>query len=195
MKTILSLGLAAAAFAAAEVASGTNAEVATEETKGNKSIVPSKYAGKYKNGGSDALALFINEQSKDKDGNFEFAYYFDLCRKNGVKEEQVAKYEGLVADKANNPGIEGRARMTLRNMLAAIVRKEGKVIDRDGKEHAMDLPKPAASGAAAKAQAAASATTTGTETGTVETVETEDTDEGGEDTGSDDESEEDETTE
>lgn len=158
--SIISAALLTSGIAFATAGEGEGGEAAE---KTNKSIVPNKYAGKYKNGGSDALAAFINDQCKDKDGNFEFTYFFDLCRKNGVKEEQVAKYEGLYADKENNRGIEGRARMTLRNMLAAIVRKEGKVIDRDGDEVEMHLAKPAASGAAAAAQAAAS--TTGTVTG------------------------------
>ena len=32
------------------------------EPKVTKSIVPSKYSGRYKNGGDDALAVFIKEQ-------------------------------------------------------------------------------------------------------------------------------------
>lgn len=127
----------------------------TETTKSTKSIVPSKYAGKYKDGGSDPLAEFIKSQSVGKDG-FEFPAFFTLCRKNGIAEEKVAHYEKLVADKAH--GAEGRARMTLRNMLATPARKNGKLVALDGSEVAIDLPKPAVSGAAAKAQENAAGT-------------------------------------
>lgn len=122
------------------------------EAKATKSIVPAKYGNKYKNGGSDALATFINEQASGKEG-FEYPAFFELCRKNGIDEAKVAHYEGLVAEKAH--GSQGRARMTLRNMLATIARKNGKLVALDGSEHAIDLPKPAVSGAAAKAQEAA----------------------------------------
>lgn len=129
---------------------GENAEAATEKTV--KSIVPSKYSGKYKGGGSDALAEFIKSQCTGKDG-FEFTAFFTLCRQNGLPEDKVAHYEKQVADKLH--GAPGRARMTLRNMLATIARKNGKLVGLGGEEHAIDLPKPAVSGAAAKAQEAA----------------------------------------
>lgn len=133
----------------------TEAPVAEATEKSTKSIVPGKYAGKYKDGGSDALAEFIKSQCVGKDG-FEFSAYFELCRKNGIAEEKVAHYEGLVASKAH--GAEGRARMTLRNMLATPARKNGKLTALDGSEVAIDLPKPAVSGAAAKAQENAAGT-------------------------------------
>mgnify|MGYP006264219049 CR=1 FL=1 len=110
-----------------------------------KSIVPQKYAGRYKNGGEDALATFIKEQCAE-DGNFSFAKFFQLCRDNGLPEEKVAHYEGQVAEKRH--GAEGRARMTLRNMLATLVRKNGKAIGLDGSEVELSLPKPALTGAA-----------------------------------------------
>ena len=128
-----------------------NTEVEVKETK---SIVPSKYSGKYKDGGSDALAEFIKSECTGKDG-FEYEAFFALCRKNGLPEEKVAHYEGQVAEKRH--GSQGRARMTLRNMLATIVRKEGKLTKLNGDTHDIDLPKPAVSGAAAKAQEAAAA--------------------------------------
>jgi len=117
-----------------------------------KSIVPAKYAGKYKNGGSDALAQFIKSVCGEGD-KFEFSAFFALCRANiqgTLTEDQIAKYEEQVSSKAQ--GANGRARMTLRNMLATIVRKEGKLKDLAGNEHELTLPKPAVSGAAAKAQ-------------------------------------------
>lgn len=134
-----------------EVTETTGADAAP---KSNKSIVPSKYAGKYKNGGSDALAEFIKEQATGKDG-FEFSAFFALCKKNGLDEAKVAHYEALVVSKAH--GAEGRARMTLRNMLATVARKNGKLTTLGDEEREIVLPKPAVSGAAAKAQEATTA--------------------------------------
>jgi hypothetical protein len=125
----------------------TTAEVAVK-----KSIVPAKYSGKYKGGGSDPVAVFINEQSKGKDG-FEFPAFFALARKNGIDDTKVSHYEGIVAAKEH--GAEGRARMTIGNMLRAKARKESKLIGLNDAETAFDLPKPAVSGAAAAAQASA----------------------------------------
>jgi hypothetical protein len=47
--------------------------------------------------------------------------------------------------------------MTLRNMLATLVRKNGKAIGLDGSEVAINLPKPALTGAAKAAADATSA--------------------------------------
>lgn len=124
--------------------SDTN-QAAPAAEKTTKSIVPSKYAGRYKNGGEDPLALFIKEQCATKEG-FSFPNFFDLCRRNGIAEDKVAHYEGQVAEKRH--GAEGRARMTLRNMLATFVRKNGKVVALDGEEVELNLPKPALTGAA-----------------------------------------------
>lgn len=118
------------------------------ETKVSKSIVPKKYGNKYKGGGSDALAEFIKGQCSGKDG-FEFPAFFDLARKNGLPEDKVAHYASQVAE--NLPGAKGRARMTLRNMLATVARKNGKLVGLDGNEHEVDVPKPTLAGAAAKA--------------------------------------------
>jgi hypothetical protein len=128
----------------------TEVETEVAETKTPKSIVPKKYANKYKGGGSDALAEFIKAQCTGKDG-FEWPAFFDLMRKNGIAEDQVAKYEVQVAEKRH--GANGRARMTLRNMLAALARTRGNVVDLNGVETPIDLPKPALSGAAAAAKA------------------------------------------
>lgn len=137
----------------------TNGDVPQTETpeavKSTKSIVPAKYAGRYKSGGSDALAEFIKAQSKDEKGEFSFPQFFALCRVNGLPEEKVAHYEGQVAEKRN--GSQGRARMTLRNMLATIARKTGKLKGNDGEEHDVTLPKVTLAGAAAAAQEAAGA--------------------------------------
>ena len=124
-------------------------ETEVQVEKETKSIVPAKYAGRYKNGGTDALAEFINEQCKGKDG-FEYPAFFELCRKNGIAEEQVAKYEGQVAESRH--GSQGRARMTLRNMLATIARKNGKLVNLSGAEVEVTVPKPTLSGAAAAAK-------------------------------------------
>lgn len=129
-------------------------EVNGAETKETKSIVPARYAGRYKGGGSDALAEFINAQCKGKDG-FEYEAFFELALKNGVSQEQVDKYRGQIAE--NRHGSQGRTRMTLRNMIATNVRKTGKAIGLDDSETAIELAKPVLSGAAAKAQAKAAA--------------------------------------
>lgn len=142
-----------AAEAVAEDQKDTSASAATE-AKVSKSIVPTKYAGKYKDGGSSPTSLFIKEQCVGKDG-FEFTAFFNLCRLNGIKEEEVAKYEAAVAAKAQ--GANGRARMTLRNMLATLARKNGKLKAQDGTEHDVVEAKVAVSGAAAKAQEQAAA--------------------------------------
>jgi len=120
-------------------------EAPATETKTTKSIVPSKYAGRYKNGGDDPLAVFIKEQCV-RDGNFSFDAFFELCEKNGIAQEKVDHYKGQVAEKRH--GAEGRARMTLRNMLATFVRKNGKAMGLDGVEVELNLPKPALTGAA-----------------------------------------------
>ena len=115
----------------------------TEDKK--KSIVPAKYAGRYKNGGDDPLAVFIKEQCVT-DGTFNFDRFFELVAANGIAQEKVDHYRTQVSEKRH--GAEGRARMTLRNMLATIVRKNGKAIGLDGDEVAINLPKPALTGAA-----------------------------------------------
>lgn len=133
-------------------------EVQATEVKTTKSIVPSKYSGRYKNGGEDALAQFIKSQCI-VEGNFSFDKFFELCARNGIADEKVEHYRAQVAEKRH--GAEGRARMTLRNMLATIVRKNGKALGLDGSEVAIDLPKPALTGAA---KAAAEATSAGSQT-------------------------------
>lgn len=132
----------------------TKAPEATE-AKTTKSIVPSKYAGRYKNGGEDELAVFIKAQCV-VDGNFSFDKFFELMSKNGIAQDKVDHYKNQVAEKRH--GAEGRARMTLRNMLATFVRKNGKAIALDGSEVPVNLPKPALTGAAKAAAEAATST-------------------------------------
>lgn len=132
------------------------APAATTEAKG-KSIVPKKYAGKYKNGGNDALAEFIKSQCNDEKGNFQFDKFFELCRKNGIADDKVAHYQTQVAEKRH--GAEGRTRMTLRNMLATPARKNGKLVGLDGTEVEISMPKVALTGAAKAAQEKAGETT------------------------------------
>ena len=115
------------------------------EAKTTKSIVPSKYSGKYKNGGDDPLAMFIKAQCVE-DSKFDFDKFFELCSKNGIVQEKVDHYRNQVTEKRH--GAEGRARMTLRNMLATFARKNGKLVGLDGAEAEVNLPKPALTGAA-----------------------------------------------
>lgn len=124
------------------------------ETPTRKSIVPSKYAGRYKNGGEDALANFIKEQCATQEG-FSFERFFQLCLRNGIAEDKVAHYAQQVQEKRH--GAEGRARMTLRNMLATFVRKNGKATALDGQEVPLSLPKATLTGAAKAAADKASA--------------------------------------
>lgn len=137
---------------AAAAETNTAAAAPATEAKETKSIVPAKYAGKYKGGGSDDVALFIKQECGEGD-KFSFDSFWTLCRVNGIADEQVNKYQSQVSDNAQ--GAKGRARMTLRNMLAAKARKNGKLLKQDGTEQEVDGGKVAVSGAAAKAQAAA----------------------------------------
>lgn len=125
-----------------------NTEAKTEKV--SKSIVPAKYAGKYKDGGSDNLATFINVQCKGADG-FEYEKFFELCRANGLPDDKVSHYEAQVDSK--KLGSQGRARMTLRNMLATIARKNGELKGLDGEVHEITLPKVVLAGAVAAAKA------------------------------------------
>jgi hypothetical protein len=115
------------------------------ETKERKSIVPAGWKSK-----NDELRQYVDKNCVT-DGKFDFDKFFALAAKNGVPEEQVTKYKEVVASNAH--GAQGRAKMTVRNMLANIVRKAGKLIDIDGNDVPMELPKPTLSGAAAKAKA------------------------------------------
>lgn len=103
-------------------------EVAAETVQ-RKSIVPSKYGTKYKKGGTDDLAKFINTQCT-AEGGFSFDRFFQLCNVNGVDAAKVAHYKQQVDEKRH--GAPGRARMTLRNMLATPARKNGGLNGLDG---------------------------------------------------------------
>lgn len=133
-------------------AEDTVTETATAETKSTKSIVPAKYAGKYKNGGSDPVAEFIKAQCGEGD-KFNFDTFFALCQKNGISTDQTNKYSGQIAE--NLQGAKGRARMTLGNTLRANARKNGKLVGLDDAEvEIAGLAKPTLSGAAAAAKEA-----------------------------------------
>jgi hypothetical protein len=112
------------------------------------SIVPSKYSGRYKNGGEDELAAFIKSQCATEK-EFSFEKFFALCEANGIAKDKVDHYRDQIAEKRH--GAEGRARMTLRNMLATFVRKANSAVGLDGNRVEINLPKPAVSGAAKKA--------------------------------------------
>lgn len=129
-------------------------DVTAETGEKKKSIVPAKYGTKYRGKEKDALATFIDEQASGKDG-FEYSAFFQLCRQNGIAEDKVAHYEAQVAE--GRHGSQGRARMTLRNMLAPIARKQGHLVGLNGEQVAIDLPKPALTGAAAAAKESAGA--------------------------------------
>jgi hypothetical protein len=106
-----------------------------EAPKKSKSIVPAKYAGKYK-GAADELSKFIAEQLI-VDNKSDITRLFALCRANGIADEHIAPYEKAIAEKAR--GAEGRTRMTLRNRLATLVRKNGKLTDLEGAEVALTV--------------------------------------------------------
>lgn len=152
-------GIAAAALFMTADAPAENATAAANTPKTSKSIVPTKYGSKYKGGGTDELAAFINKQCVGKDG-FEYPAFFELCKKNGLDGAKVDHYSAQVAEKRH--GSQGRARMTLRNMLATIARKNGKLIAIDGSEVEVTLPKTVLAGAAAEAKAKADTATTET---------------------------------
>lgn len=127
--------MALATLAAADA--GTGAAADAEAPKSSKSIVPAKYGTKYRGGGSGELADFINKQCSSDKG-FVFADFFTLARKNGVDEAKVAHYEGMVNRKEH--GAQGRARMTIRNMLAPIARKQGHLVGLNDKKVKLDIP-------------------------------------------------------
>lgn len=138
----------------AAAATDPNPAATTEAAKDRKSIVPAKYSSKYKDGGDSPTSKFIKQECVGKDG-FEFPAFFNLCRINGIADDKVKHYEGVIASKAH--GGEGRTRMTLRNMLATIARKNGKLKKQDGTEQDVVEAKAPVSGAAAKAQETAAA--------------------------------------
>src|SRR4029453_17940224 len=80
--------------AAESTAPGTESTApAAEAPKTTKSIVPARYAGRYKKGGGDGLAEFINAQCNEKEG-FSFTKFWELCKKNGLDAAKVDHYAG-----------------------------------------------------------------------------------------------------
>lgn len=121
-----------------------NAEANTQPADGKvvKSIVPSKYAGKYKNGGDDALAVFIKEQCT-VDGKFDFNKFGELAKINGIDAAKVDGYLAAIAEKKG--GAAGRMRMTLRNSMTPLCRADAKgeykgIKGLDGETYDVKLP-------------------------------------------------------
>ncbi len=106
----------------------------SEEKKQPVGIVSSKYAGKL---GADSLAKFVAEECKDDQGKQDHSRFFKLCRANGLPEEKVSHYEEQVLTEKRK-GAPGRARMTLRNMLAGKLRNEGYLFGNDGIKYPID---------------------------------------------------------
>lgn len=98
-----------------------------------KSIVPSKYAGKYKDRKDDPLTTFINEQCSNDNGKVDSEKFFELCGANGIKSETIDTYRAAV--EAKTGGAAGRARMTLGNMLNGIANKGEGLFGLDGKKY------------------------------------------------------------
>lgn len=109
----------------------------TDPAKESRSVVPAKYAGKYKNGGEGPTSEFIKAQCGEGD-KFEFPAFFQLAAKNGIDEAKIANYKSAVDAKTN--GANGRARMTLGNMLRALARKNQKLVGLNGKDVAVAEP-------------------------------------------------------
>lgn len=152
---------------AAEAETHTETASAAAEPTKTKSIVPAGWKSK-----NDDLKQYIDTACADDKGAFDFTKFADLAKANGVDAGKVDHYSGVVASKAH--GAEGRAKMTVRNMLASIVRKNGKIVSVDGTETPMTLAKPAVSGAAAAAKEASTSeqvATTEPETPQVEEAE------------------------
>lgn len=125
---------------------------AEQPVKERKSIVPAGWKSK-----NDELKQFIDGQCKSKGDNptFEFPAFFELCAKNGVPTDKIERYKTDMAEKKH--GASGRTLMTLRNMLATVARKNGKLTALNGEEVVVNVAKQAVGGAAAKAQEAAAA--------------------------------------
>lgn len=149
-----------------EAQADAGAAVATEaaEAKEVKSIVPSKYAAKYKDASNDdPLRTFIKEQCGHP---IDLVKFYALLRANGVADEHIKKFEdvtiGLGNDEKGNPvkpagGVAGRAVMTLRNRLTPIARKGEGVKGLDGVTYDVRLPPAPKTGAVAKAAEAKAA--------------------------------------
>jgi len=118
----------------------SDANTEATEKPVRKSIVPAGWKTK-----NDVLRQFIEEQCKTKDG-FSYENFFALCRENSLPGDKIDHYrEQVLVEK--RLGSQGRAVMTLRNMLATIARKDGKLKDLDGDDVDIEMPKVALSGA------------------------------------------------
>ena len=153
-----------------QVHSPSAGEPGGAEAKEVKSIVPSKYAAKYKDpNNDDPLRTFIKEQCGQP---IDLSKFYALLRANGIAEEHIKKFEVLTENLGNddkgNPikpagGVAGRAVMTLRNRLTPIARTDKGIVGLDGKTYDVRLPPAPKTGAVAKAAEAKAAAETTTE--------------------------------
>lgn len=145
---------------------GGAAATGSDTEKTIKSIVPSKYASKYKDpSNDDALRTFIKEQCGEN-GKINLPKFYELLRKNEIADEHIKKFEVLTEnlgnDEKGNPikpagGVAGRAVMTLRNRLTPRARTDKGLIGLDGKTYDVRVapaPKTGAVAAAAEKKAA-----------------------------------------
>lgn len=157
----------------AETTTEAVAGAGAEGSKEVKSIVPTKYASKYKDpANDDALRTFIKEQCGEN-GKINLPKFYALLRANGVADEHIKKFEDLTEnlgnDEKGNPikpagGVAGRAVMTLRNRLTPIARSDKGIVGLDGKTYDVKLPPAPKTGAVAKAAEAKEAAAQSTET-------------------------------
>jgi hypothetical protein len=146
-----------------DTAADPNVDTATENTaagaeasgeaKEIKSIVPSKYAAKYKDPkNDDPLRSFIKEQCGSP---IDLVKFYALLRANGIGDEHIKKFEAITTDlpEGTKPagGVAGRAVMTLRNRLTPIARSDKGIVGLDGKTYDVKLPPAPKTGAVAKA--------------------------------------------
>lgn len=132
---------------------------ASGEAKEIKSIVPSKYAAKYKDpSNDDPLRKFIKEQCGTP---IDLVKFYALLRANSVGNEHIEKFEAVTTNlpEGQKPagGVAGRAVMTLRNRLTPIARSDKGLVGLDGKTYDVKLPPAPKTGAVAKAAEAKAA--------------------------------------
>lgn len=109
-----------------------NTDQTETQTAPSKSIVPSKYSGKYRTDKTE-LAKFIDTQTKGEDGKLSTDNLFALARANGIAEDKLTRYIDSVASGAH--GAAGRSRMSIGNMLRSVAKKEGNLSDLQGQAH------------------------------------------------------------
>lgn len=92
-------------------------------------FIKSKYREEYRkheDSCGDDLAQFLGSEFKDKDGKFMPAEFIAFVEENGI---EPGEFRAITRKSGDLPhGLMGRARMTLRNRLASLVRKNGHLI-------------------------------------------------------------------